>query len=354
MRNHIQHKHLDVNLNEPTPGTSQTQSTQSRITSYTSSSSRRCGPGRSETLTNIITEMTARDMLPFSFVKGVGFNKLMNFVEPEYTVPGRKMVTSRIRVAHENMTTGIQLIMVEVEFVSITTDGWTSNTTESYMTITCHFIVDGKLESRVLQTLALEERHTAVNLADHLRTSIQKWGLEGKIIACVHDNASNITLANQTMLNWESVPCFAHTLQLAINDGLKAPATTRLIGAASRLVAHFNHSNPATIALKNKQAQQGLPKHKLIQSCPTRWNSVYAMLERLHEQRWAVTAVLSDRTVTKLAEARTLELTDDNWQTIETMLPVLESLKTATKALCSEEYVSLSVVFPVTMKLLDR
>ncbi|KAK0134198.1 Zinc finger BED domain-containing protein 1 [Merluccius polli] len=78
------------------------------------------------------------------------------------------------------------------------------------------------------------------------------------------------------------------------------------------------------------------------------------MLARLHEQRWAVTAVLSDRTVTKLSEARTLEMTDDNWQTIETMLPVLESLKTATTTLRSEEYISLSMVFPITMRLLDR
>ena len=39
----------------------------------------------------------------------------------------------------------------------------------------------------------------------------------------------------------------------------------------------------------------------------TRWNSVCDMFERLMEQRWAVTAVLSDRTVTKIQNARTLD-----------------------------------------------
>ncbi|KAJ8353586.1 hypothetical protein SKAU_G00211530 [Synaphobranchus kaupii] len=78
------------------------------------------------------------------------------------------------------------------------------------------------------------------------------------------------------------------------------------------------------------------------------------MLERLHEQRWAVTAVLSDRTVTKLGDAKTLELTDDNWKIIENLLPVLNSLKTATTALCGEAYVSVSMVYPVTMSLLNR
>lgn len=113
------------------------------------------------------------------------------------------------------------------------------------MTITCHFIIEGELKSSVLQTRAFDERHTAENLAEHLRTAIANWGLNGKVTACVHDNASNIVLANQH-LEWESVACFAHTLQLAVTDGFKANAMTRLIGACTRLVSHFHHSNRCT------------------------------------------------------------------------------------------------------------
>lgn len=225
------------------------------------------------------------------------------------------------------------------------------------MTITCHYITDAdrkKMCSAVLQTRVMEERHTAENLAAVLTSAVEEWGLTGKIMACVHDNASNITVANQHLLEWESVPCFAHTLQLAINDGFKAQAMHHLIGACNRLVSHFHHSTVATAALKKKQELQQLPCHKLIQSCKTRWNSVSDMMERLHEQRWAITAVLSDRTVTKLADARTLELTDASWSTLEDILPVLESLKTATTALCSESCVSVSMVYPVTMSLLNR
>lgn len=129
---------------------------------------------------------------------------------------------------------------------------------------------------------------------------------------------------------------------------------SRLIGACNRLVGHCHHSTIATTALKKKQELQELPSHKLIQSCKTRWSSVCDMLERLHEQRWAVTAVLSDRTVTKYTDAKTLELPDDTWGIIESLLPVLNSLKTATTALCSEAYVSLSMVYPVTASLLNR
>ncbi len=55
--------------------------------------------------------------------------------------------------------------------------------------------------------------------------------------------------------------------------------------------------------------------------------------------------MLSDRTVTKLADTKTLELTDDHWQTIEMMLLVLQSLKTANEALGGENYMSVSWCF---------
>lgn len=47
----------------------------------------------------------------------------------------------------------------------ITTVSWTELTTESYITITCHFIADGKVNSYVVQIQAMEERHSIANLA---------------------------------------------------------------------------------------------------------------------------------------------------------------------------------------------
>lgn len=50
------------------------------------------------------------------------------------------------------------------------------------------------------------------------------------------------------------------------------------------------------------------------------------MFYQLVEQRWAVVAVLSDRVVTKLQDARILELKDEHWQLMEDMQPVLAAL----------------------------
>lgn len=78
------------------------------------------------------------------------------------------------------------------------------------------------------------------------------------------------------------------------------------------------------------------------------------MFDQLCEQRWAVSATLSERNPTKVTDARALELTDDNWQTIEDILPVLHSLKCATTALCSESHVCMCVGYPVIFSLLSR
>ena len=352
MRNHLRGVHPVVSLEDENAP----RKTQPSMAQFATPLRRRCDPARTEFVTNLIVNMIEEDLLPLSFTEGSGFRKLMAAIEPEYVVPGRKAVTARVERDHEEMVKKIKRELEGVSEVAITSDAWTSMTTESYTTITCHAIIEGEIRSYVLQTCALEERHTAENIAAHLKDAIAKWGLTNKVVACTHDNAANMVLANTRLLDWESVACFAHTLQCAINDGFKANDIARLIGACSKLVSHFHHSTVATVALKKKQEQltPTEPPHKLIQSCKTRWNSVADMFERLHEQRWAISAVLSDRTVTNLSEARHLELVDDHWLTIECMLPVLQALRSATTALCGEEYVSASMMYPITMILLNR
>ena len=97
-----------------------------------------------------------------------------------------------------------------------------------------------------------------------------------------------------------------------------------------------------------------MAEKKLIQSCKTRWNSVYDMFERLIEQRWAVTAVLSDRTVTKLSDARVLDLSSEHWKLMEEVLPVLNKLKSATTVMSSESEVSVSNTYPISFSFIQQ
>ncbi|XP_061890314.1 E3 SUMO-protein ligase ZBED1-like isoform X1 [Entelurus aequoreus] len=311
-----------------------------------------CDDARAEGITQRICNMVEKDMLPISIVDGKGFRELMNYCEPDYQIPSRETITTRIEARYKRKKAELKARLANTH-VAITTDCWTSNTTESYITVTCHYMEDWLMRSAVLATESMPMSHTADNLAERLNEIVHAWGLTGRVIACVHDNASNIVLANsQPRVDWASVPCYTHTLQLAINDGF-AGTLHQVIAAAGRLVKHFKHSTKATKALETKQGQMGLERHQLIQSCKTRWNSVCDMFARLVEQRWAVCAVLSDRTFTKLSDARTLEIRDDHWKIMEEMGPVLVALKTATTVMSTETEVSISNTYPISFGLID-
>lgn len=316
---------------------------------------RKCDKQRSETITQKICGMIEKDMLPLDFVSGEGFLELIQFLEPNYTVPSRQTITTRIEERFVKKKDELKARLYRARCVAITTDCWTALTTESYVTVTCHWTdKDWQVKSAVLLTKSMPGRHTADNLAATLNGAVDEWGMTGKVVACVHDNANNIVAANiPERVDWISVACFAHTLQLAINDAFKL-FVYKVISAAGKLVRHFNHSTVACKALEAKQEQMQLPKHKLIQSCKTRWNSVFDMFERLLEQRWAVTAVLSDRTVTKLQDARILEIKDEYWAIMDDLKPVLETLKCATTIMSSEKTVSISHIYPITFSIINK
>ncbi|KAJ8348830.1 hypothetical protein SKAU_G00274190 [Synaphobranchus kaupii] len=249
----------------------------------------------------------------------------MAYPEPGYNMPCRKTIMARVEKLYNDCSASTKRELSKTPYVAITTDCWTSMNTLSYITATCHHI-DEKwdIKSHVLTTEKMEERHTAENLRTALTTIIAEWvGDSSKVSAVVHDNAANIVKANDGY-DWESVNCFAHTLQLAINDGFKAVTSLeRIIGAASKIVAHFHHSTPATHCLHAKQEQMTLPKHSLIQCCKT-------------------------------SDARNLELRDEYWRTMEEITPVLKLLEVATTATCGERAVSLSVVHPVVCGLMNQ
>ena len=123
-------------------------------------------------------------------------------------------------------------------------------------------------------------------------------------------------------------------------------AVSRAIGAGRKLVTHFCHSALATTELQKRQKSMGLPSKRLQQDCPTRWNSTYYMVQSLLVNRWPLTAVLSDETITKW-QYRYLDLSSDNWMILEDLVKPLQSLEVATMFLSEEHNTSLSAVLPI-------
>ncbi|KAK5921554.1 hypothetical protein CgunFtcFv8_018911 [Champsocephalus gunnari] len=153
--------------------------------------------------------------------------------------------------------------------------------------------------------------------------------------------------------NVQGVYCSGHMLQLCINIALKQDRIRRTVAAARNLVGHFRKSAKATVALKDKQKQQNVVVHTLTNDVATHWNSTCEMLDQLVEQRWPVTAVLSDPSITKKAD-RTLDLTADQWKLAQETAEVLGPLITLTELLSQEENVLLSATMQMLFNLKRR
>lgn len=110
----------------------------------------------------------------------------------------------------------------------------------------------------------------------------------------------------------------------------------------------------AKYALQEKQEQLGLPTMSLLQSCKTRWNSSYLMLERLLQNRIPVMNVLTDRRSTTASVAESLEISEREWTFIEALVALLKPLQMATTVLCGDNSSPVSMVRPVLQKTLQN
>ena len=141
------------------------------------------------------------------------------------------------------------------------------------------------------------------------------------------------------------IGCINHTLQLVINDSLKGDAVVDLLKSARAIVGHFNRSPVARHLLDGVQTQLQLPKHQLMKECTTRWNSTYYMLERLLEQRRAITTTLPETNCS-------VELTMMQWTLVGHLVELLCPFEEFSREFERAD-ASLSLVIPA-IRLLNR
>lgn len=301
-----------------------------------------------EMITQSICEVITSDLLPFSFVENNGFKNLMNLIEPNYEIPCRKTICTRIEQLYENKVNDTKNKLGSINGIALTTDGWSSLAIDSYVTYTGHYFDKNWILCNV--TLSIEEMtesHTADHLKDEIIEILEKWNLTNKVTGITHDNASNITNAVKNLenqFNLYSSRCAAHTNQLAIKKGLDENVCCRLLKTVSLIVAAFRQSPKRSKALQLYLQQTGQKQLTLLQSCPTRWNSSLAMLDRLLILRTAVVAVISDKEYFNTKIAKKLEMLEEDWDKCEILVNTLKPLQLATTILCSEQQITISMV----------
>ena len=184
-----------------------------------SPSTKKCSLARTKEINIALLNFIVLDLRPIAVVDGTGLNQLLKCVEPGYVVPSRTFVMNSFKQRYAAMKHTLQESFRLCDNLALTTDIWTSRTTQAYATITVHYITEEwKIQSYVLCTCEMAERHTSINIATRIEEAAEMWNIDGKhVSAVVTDNTSNMSAAVVDVLEWNHLPCFAHTLQLAVN-----------------------------------------------------------------------------------------------------------------------------------------
>ena len=345
MLNHLRLKHLS----EQKPSNNDKQFSMDSFVN----SPKKLSSSQSEKITQAIADMIIKDYIPLSIVESESFVNLMQIVAPDYKVPSRNTVKSRLIKRYDDERDSLVKELNSVQSVSLTTDTWTSNATESYITVTEHHITDDwEMQSNVLMTRAMPERHTGENLANKLLDCASEFELENKVESVVHDNARNMQSASDKCEDWGDIGCFGHTLQLCVKPALELQNVSKIVSKCRKLVGHFKHATTLTAEMRNRQKLLGVSEHELIQDVPTRWNSTHLMLERLCEQRRVITDILLDDKFTKKGDTHLL-LKDHEWEVISDLVNVLKDFTKVTAYMSTETNVSCSQIYPIVCGLLN-
>ncbi|XP_051973794.1 E3 SUMO-protein ligase ZBED1-like [Xyrauchen texanus] len=346
LRNHMMRHHQDIILSKPATGPQ--QMTLKKTLQLPTNSA------RSVKITEAIAGFICKDMRPYSVVENVGFRRLMKVMEPNYVIVSRKRLSEEvIPNMYQTVKDGVMCKLKTAERVGITSDTWTSVATESYMSVTVHYIDElWNLVSYVLQTTEVETNHRSVCLAEMLTKAMEEWGLMSKDPAIVTDNAANMVRAVE-ITGLTHVGCFAHIINLASQAGLKLPNVARLLGRVRHIAKFFHRSTTATRILKEMQKLLQLNAHKLKIDVVTRWNSALEMLERFLEQQPTISAALLSPDVRR-NEKDLCSLKEEDITDAEDVVRALKPMKTATQVMSEEKCPTLSVIAPLHAQLLKE
>ncbi len=331
-------------------------------------------PRQKMLINSLVGNLLVRCGLPLSIVDNTGFRKFLSDMDPKFLVPCRQTVTySVLPTMKEAKQKKLRGLLDTCHHLAITADIWTDRRSHAFLGVTVHMFRAGKPQSQLLAFQAFGGSHTGQLIADALTSIIAEFKIRNKLRWIVTDNASNMKKAmsvlldsfEETMANdeadptlWEDVdnaddinsalsfakriPCFAHSIQLVVRDGLAALNTMRSPLAKCSKLANLVHQSPLF-----KSAFEASFKDRSIPATnDTRWNSTFRQLKAI---------INLDQpklnTVLKGSNQDALVLTAKDVDQLQELVKILEPFAEATDLTQGENTITISCIVPVLLSL---
>ncbi|GJQ73317.1 hypothetical protein Trydic_g21039 [Trypoxylus dichotomus] len=224
----------------------------------------------------------------------------------------------------------------------LTTECWSSEFNDSFLSVTVHFIDEEfAMKSILLECISL---YISTNIARELQRITEEWGISEKILLAVPDNDASVQAA-MSELQWNYFGCFASTINTMVQDALYP--IEPFMEKVRSVVVYFKTNPEANTKLEICQKSSdanGKPK-KVLQD-DGRWISILRMLERFLELEEAI-----KQTSLLYQDMNLPQLTEEDWTMVRELCQVLKPFETMANFISMDKYTNASLV--IVLKELD-
>lgn len=348
--------------------------------------------------------------LPLSLVENQHFKTFISDLDSKFKLPSRTHITGKVLPElTANIEDAIARHLGQATSVALTLDIWTDRRQHAFLAITAHtFLQNGSninwSNSVLLEFQSFQGKHSGKRISEAVIGSIEKHGLASKITYCVSDNASNMRAAfevvglkvqenerevedvdaaslsefavvnhiddEELLCDLEDVDlneleklysencfhiadtklirisCFAHTIQLIVNDGIgkgNIPSGRSFLGKCSALSSLLHQS-----ALFKEKFEQAFGFCRSVPSVnTTRWSSLYHHLESI--------ASYESKTLKKLlhdSDHSNLILLNREEESLKELLQILQPFAELTDIVQGDKYPTIGCVVPALVSLI--
>ncbi|XP_071358495.1 zinc finger BED domain-containing protein 4 [Trachinotus anak] len=281
-------------------------------------------------ITKLIAEMLALDLQPSAMVENAGLNRLLEYLQPQYSLPTSSYFTSTaIPDMYERVKDVVLTHLKEAEggVVHFTTSIWVSSQTREYLTLTAHWATyESSVRpqgqdfhcSALLSVSQIDCDHDMHDIPKQLEYLWDSWITSSGLkmgFTVTDNNTIRSTLEDHGHVTMQ---CFGHTIDLIVSEAIKSQRMVQnLLSIARKICERVHRSAKAKEKLAELQRVHQLPENQLVQDVPSKWRTSFFMLERLVEQKKAIDELSIECNFREMISC-------DQW---EVMLSVCNALK---------------------------
>ncbi|KAM3587379.1 uncharacterized protein V6R79_003652 [Siganus canaliculatus] len=281
-------------------------------------------------ITKLVAEMLALDLQPSAMVENAGLTRLLEYLQPQYSLPPSSYFTSTaIPDMYERVKDVVLTHLKEAEggVVHFTTSIWVSSQTREYLTLSAHWATyESSVRpqgqdfhcSALLSVSQIDCDHDMHDIPKQLEYLWDSW-ITSSGLKMGFTVTDNNTIRNSLEEHGHvTMQCFGHTIDLIVSEAIKSQRMVQnLLSIARKICERVHRSAKAKEKLTELQRTHLLPENQLIQDVPSKWRTSFSMLERLVEQKKAIDELSIECNFREMISC-------DQW---EVMLSVCNALK---------------------------